>query len=49
METPIISSNWQKLIAFLDSKMYDGDSLYNFIKFNKLIGLSKELIADAME
>lgn len=25
METPIISSNGQKLIAFLDSKMYDGD------------------------
>ncbi len=32
-------------LSYIDS----GDSLYNFIKFNKLIGLSKELIADAME
>jgi hypothetical protein len=32
-------------LTYIDS----GDSLYNFIKFNKLIALSKELIADAME
>ena len=32
-------------LTYIDS----GDSLYNFIKYNKLIGLSKELIAEAMD
>lgn len=32
-------------LTYIDS----GDSLYNFIKFNKLINLSKDLIAEAMD
>ena len=36
METPIISSNGQKLLSFLDDKMYDGsftnDDLVQFIE-----------------
>jgi len=32
-------------LAYIDA----GDSIYNFIKFNKLIALSKELIDEAME
>jgi hypothetical protein len=32
-------------LTYIDS----GDSLYNFIKFNKLIPLSKDLIAEAMD
>lgn len=32
-------------LTYIDS----GDSIYNFIKYNKLISLSKELIAEAMD
>ena len=32
-------------LTYIDS----GDSIYNFVKYNKLIELSKELIAEAME
>jgi len=44
METPIITSNGQKLIAFLDSKMYDGDftndDLVQFVEqVGKYLGL----------
>lgn len=46
MEKPIISSNGEKLITFLDSKMYDGEftnnDLIQFIEsVGKYLGLQK--------
>ena len=39
MEKPTISSNGQKLISFLDSKMYDGDFTNNdLVQFIECVG-----------
>lgn len=39
MEKPTISSNGQKLISFLDSKMYDGDFINNdLVQFIECVG-----------
>lgn len=39
MEKPIISTNGEKLIAFLDSKMYDGDFTNNdLVQFIESVG-----------
>jgi len=39
METPIISSNGQKLLSFLDEKMYDGNFTNNdLVQFIESVG-----------
>ena len=39
MEKPIISSNGQKLLSFLDDKMYDGQfENYDLVQFIESIG-----------
>lgn len=49
-------ANFKKLLSVAKSEVIQGltyidagDSIYNFVKYNKLFSLSKELIADAMD